>query len=60
MSTQAQKRASIKYDALNTTRLYVRLNNKTDADILEHLDQIENKQGYVKNLIRKDMKRPVK
>lgn len=60
MSTQAQKRASIKYDALNTTRLYIRLNNKTDSDILEHLDQIENKQGYVKDLIRKDMKRPVK
>lgn len=60
MSTQAQKRASIKYDALNTTRLYVRLNNKTDADILEHLNQIENKQGYIKDLIRKDMKRPVK
>lgn len=59
MSTQAQKRASIKYDALNTTRLYVRLNNKTDSDILEHLDQIENKQGYIKALIRQDMKKPV-
>lgn len=60
MSTQAQKRASIKYDALNTTRLYIRLNNKTDSDILEHLNRIENKQGYIKALIRQDMKRPVK
>ena len=28
---------------------------KTDADIIEHLNMCENVQGYLKNLIRKDM-----
>jgi hypothetical protein len=46
---------SVKYDAEHTTRLYVKLNNKTDADILEHLKTVDNKQGYVKALIRADM-----
>ena len=53
MATEAQKRASAKYDAGNTTRLYIKLNNGTDADILERLEQEPNKQGWIKELIRK-------
>jgi hypothetical protein len=56
MATEAQKRASAKYDAKNTKALYLKLNVKTDADILDHLDQMENKQGYIKELIRQSMK----
>ena len=55
MASEAQKRASAKYDAGNTTRLYIKLNNRTDADILKHLDSMDNKQGYIKDLIRDDM-----
>lgn len=57
MASEAQKRASAKYDAGNTTRLYIKLNNGTDADILKHLDSMDNKQGYIKDLIRADMKK---
>ena len=53
MATEAQKRASAKYDAGNTTRLYIKLNNGTDADILKRLEQEPNKQGWIKELIRK-------
>jgi hypothetical protein len=31
------------------------LNTKTDADILEKLNEVENKQGYIKELIRADL-----
>ena len=47
---------SDRYDRKNTTRLYIKLNNKTDSDILEALEKIENKQGYIKELIRKDLR----
>ncbi len=45
-----------RYDRENTTRVVLKLNNKTDADILEKLQQVDNKQGYIKELIRKDLK----
>jgi hypothetical protein len=33
----------------------LRLNKKTDADCINKLESVENKQGYIKNLIRDDM-----
>jgi hypothetical protein len=35
----------------------VDLNKNTDSDIINFLDQCENKQGYIKALIREDMKK---
>lgn len=55
MTSEAQKRASKRYDAKNTKLLNIKLNLNTDADILEHLASLENKQGYIKSLIRKDI-----
>ena len=52
MATEAQKRAVLKYDTANTTQLHLKLNNKTDADILAWLAQQDNVQGYIKQLIR--------
>ena len=57
MVTEAQARASAKYDAINTKKIMLKLNLKTDADILEQLEKVENKQGYIKDLIRKDMQK---
>lgn len=54
-TTEAQKRATAKYDAKNTTRVILKLNNTTDADILAKLDACGNKQGYIKALIRADL-----
>lgn len=53
--TKSQSKASIKYDAENTKRVYIKLNITTDADILEKLEKVGNKQGYIKELIRKDI-----
>ena len=55
MTSEAQKRASRKYDANNTKQILLKLNLKTDADILDHLDKVESKMGYIKELIRKDI-----
>lgn len=55
-NSESRLRANAKYDRLNTRRLNVKLNIHTDEDILAHLDQMENKSGYIKELIRRDMK----
>lgn len=55
MATESQRKANRKYDKNNTKQLMLKLNLKTDKDILEKLDSVNNKQGYVKNLIREDI-----
>lgn len=55
MATKAQIRAVAKYDAENTKQVILKLNLKTDADILQRLEEVDSKQGYIKDLIRRDM-----
>ncbi len=45
------------YQRENIVRVVVKLNRKTDADILAALGAQENRQGYIKNLIREEIKR---
>lgn len=46
------------YDAANTTRLGLKFNNKTDADILAKFASLTiNRQRYIKDLIREDIRR---
>ena len=40
----------------NTTRIVMKLNNHTDQDIIARLKEQESIQGYIKRLIRQDMK----
>ena len=54
---ESHRAASRKYDDASTKRLFIKLNMNTDADILEYLDGIGNKQGYIKTMIREDMKK---
>lgn len=53
--TEAQRKAKEKYDARTAVQVHLKLNMITDKDILEKLDSVENKQGYIKNLIRNDL-----
>lgn len=53
--TEAEKRATKKYEANNVTRVCLKLNKKTDADILKALGEVENKQGFIKGCIRKEI-----
>lgn len=55
--TEAQKRAREKYEAKTAVQFKMKLNKKTDADILAKLDDVPNKQGYIKSLIRADIER---
>ena len=48
---------SNRYNKLNTTTLCIRLNRKTDTDIIERLKAVHSKQGYVKRLIRADIQK---
>lgn len=52
MASEAQKRATAKYDKQNTTAVYLKFNNKTDSDIIEYLQGCTNKQGVIKDAIR--------
>lgn len=57
MTTQAQKKANIKYDAANTVQIKLKLNRHTDADIINKLETSDNKQGFIKALIRDAIKK---
>lgn len=46
-----------KYDAENTKRYTLKVNTKTEQDIMSKLDSVPNKQGYIKELIRADLTR---
>ena len=48
-------KAQQNYNARNTTPILFRFNNKNDADIISWLAAQENRQGYIKRLIREDM-----
>ena len=56
MVTEARKRATLKYDAVNTVQYHLKLNRTTDADVIQRLDEVLSKQGYIKELIRQDIK----
>ena len=54
-STESQIRASVKYNKENTVQISLKLTRSTDADLIDSLNRIANKQGYIKELIRIDI-----
>lgn len=54
-TTTAQRAASAKYDRANTKQISIKLNTNTDKWIIDHLAKQPNIQGYIKELVRKDM-----
>lgn len=55
--SDAKRKTNMDYDRKNTKLIGMKLNKNTDADILAHLEKQPNIQGYLKQLIRDDMKR---
>lgn len=59
MQTEAAKRSSAKYDKIHTRQIILKLNKKTDADLLAWLDEIQrtggSKQGAIKKALRRAM-----
>ena len=47
--------SSNKWQKKNTKLQTIRLNKHTDADIIKFMETVENKQGFLKDLIRAEM-----
>lgn len=56
----SKKEYNASYDAQHTIQIKIKLNIKTDADILAKLNVVPNKQGYIKSLIRENLKEETK
>lgn len=54
MTTEAQKRASAKWNKANTVVIALRFNKEKDKDVLKRLDE-KGKTAYIRELIRKDI-----
>jgi hypothetical protein len=57
--TEAQKKAQKKYDEANKDKfriIHLKLNRDTDADIIKKLESVDSIQGYIKELIKNDIK----
>lgn len=52
MTSNAQRRASAKYDKENAVVLTFKLNKKTDSDILAALESVTNRNAFIKKIIR--------
>ena len=52
MSKKAQER----YDRENTVFVGLKLNKKTDADIIALLEKSDNKQGTIKKILKEFLK----
>ena len=52
MASRAQVKASVKYNKEKTILVSIRLNKETDKDIIEILNSVDSKQGFIKELIR--------
>lgn len=48
--------AQAKYDSTHCKYYTLKMNLVNDADIIEQLEQVESKQGYIKQLIRQDIR----
>lgn len=57
MASESQLRAIEKYQKANVKAMTLKLNKKTDADILEFLETQDSKMGIIKQCIREHMKR---
>ena len=49
--------AQAKYDSTHCKSYSLKLNLENDSDIIDRLEEVESKQGYIKELIRQDISR---
>nr|DAP36941.1 MAG TPA: hypothetical protein [Caudoviricetes sp.] len=56
MGTRSTK-ASNAYHRRSSKQYHLEFHKKNDADIIRKLETVDNKQGYIKALIRYDIKR---
>lgn len=54
---ESRKKAGAKWDKENSKSITLKCYYKKDMDILEKLDTVDNRQSYIKGLIRQDIQR---
>ena len=52
-----KNKAQEKYDREHTVFIGLKLNKKTDKDIIDMLCSVENKQGFIKKILKEFAKR---
>ena len=57
MVAESQRKASDKYQRNHIKQYNLRLNVRTDLDIIRFLDGVNNRQGLIKQLLRQEMER---
>lgn len=56
-TSEAQLMAQARYDSIHTTSVSLKLNKRTDQDILQWLRKQKSKQGAIKQAIRNEIAR---
>ena len=51
----AQLRAMRKYEKKNIKQVLLKLNRRTEPELVAKIESVENKAGYLKELIRRDL-----
>lgn len=57
MTDESTLKAIRKYNKQKTTCVLIRLNLSIDTDIIEKLNSVPSKMGYIKKLIRDDIQK---
>lgn len=57
VETIPESKAKKEWMKEHTTFIGLKFNNRQDADILQKLEEVGNKQGYIKALIRADIEK---
>lgn len=52
MRSEARKKSQARFDAQNTKRYTLKLNKRTNAELIELLDSAESQQGLIKQALR--------
>lgn len=55
-STNPRTKSQRKYDEANTRAFRMKLNKKTDKVVIRKLESVKSMQGYIKELILKDVR----
>lgn len=58
-SSEAQKKASAEFNKRKTVQVALRLNIEKEKDIIDKLNSVPSKMGYIKQLIREDIKKNI-
>lgn len=56
-TSEAKRRTNKQYDKRNAVQFSVKFIKTTELDMIEKLEEQENKAGYIKRLIREDIAR---